>query len=478
MVDSGGRRRGNILLLRTANVNPDSVVTYTDGVLYSAIGMFILLYFAYATIGGASFVDASSNYGHPWWRWAVGPLVALAVISYDRAVVGRVSVSYDDLDSDDPAHLLKKRSYGVYVGRAVLAVLVAVIITEPLMLDRYRGEIDAYLSQVHNSEAAKSASAGPIKAYQDEKAALDGQDKTDDAAVDKLNEQAKAKRTEATQIYNDALKDSQGGGVTHKSGCPAGGYCDQLVQRSRRLQQEASDLDKQATDLRASQQGARDDRVRRRNDLDTLIQDAQQDNLTKIRANAGFGARTAAMWHLVVSDFAGVGIFYILTALLLIVLDCAAIGLKLLSWGNAYERKEAREARRYELEQLTLHRHDLKATRAAAEAYGEATTSIVAEGITAAADGNTLRSTVTEQASRQLRRNVRAAMNVPELPESNNRHRFRPFRRRRSAAQGDAVVWPADERRTGGGAAGRVAPEPFPEPPAPEADGNRRWTFD
>lgn len=50
------------VLLRVANVNPDSVTTHTDRVLYSAIGAFILLYFVYATLGGAAFIDAGSNY--------------------------------------------------------------------------------------------------------------------------------------------------------------------------------------------------------------------------------------------------------------------------------------------------------------------------------------------------------------------------------------------------------------------------------
>ncbi len=64
------------LLLRVANVNPESVTTHTDRVLYSAIGVFILLYFVYATVGGAAFVDASattrtrggSGWSARWWR--------------------------------------------------------------------------------------------------------------------------------------------------------------------------------------------------------------------------------------------------------------------------------------------------------------------------------------------------------------------------------------------------------------------------
>src|SRR3954470_16454931 len=98
------RRRG--LLLRVANVNPESVTTHSDRVLYSAMGVFILLYFVYATAGGAAFVDASANYTHPWWQWLVGPLVALGVVAYDRAVVGRVGIDFTNLDSADPAHLL------------------------------------------------------------------------------------------------------------------------------------------------------------------------------------------------------------------------------------------------------------------------------------------------------------------------------------------------------------------------------------
>ena len=143
------------LLLRVANVNPRSVSTHSDRVLYRSIGVFILLYFVYATVGGAAFIDASSGYTHPWWQWLVGPLVAVGVVAYDRAVVGRVAVNYDHLDSADPRHLLKRPTLGLYVGRLGLALLFAVIITEPLMLARYRGEIDARLNEVHNQQLSR-----------------------------------------------------------------------------------------------------------------------------------------------------------------------------------------------------------------------------------------------------------------------------------------------------------------------------------
>src|SRR3954447_5382118 len=109
------------VLLRVANVNPDSVSTHSDRVLYSAIGVFIVLYFGYATAGGAAFVDASVDYTHPWWQWLLGPLVAAGVIAYDRAVVGRVAVNFEHLASPDPQHLLRRPTLALYLGRAALA---------------------------------------------------------------------------------------------------------------------------------------------------------------------------------------------------------------------------------------------------------------------------------------------------------------------------------------------------------------------
>src|SRR5690349_1928096 len=156
------RRR---VLLRIANVNPESVTTHSDRVLYSSIGVFILLYFVYATVGGAAFVDASANYTHPWSQWLVGPLVATGVVAYDRAVVGRVAISYERLDSPDPKALLRRPTFGLYAGRLALALLFAVIITEPLMLARYQGEIDARLNEVHNQQISVIEVGGAIAAY-------------------------------------------------------------------------------------------------------------------------------------------------------------------------------------------------------------------------------------------------------------------------------------------------------------------------
>ena len=402
------------MLLRVANVDPGSVTTHSDRVLYSGIGVFILLYFVYATVGGAAFVDASANYTHPWWQWLVGPLVAIGVVAYDRAVVGRVAINFENLDSTDPRHLLKRPTIGLYLGRLGLAVLFAVIITEPLMLARYRGEIDAYLNRAHNEQIAAMSTAGAIRAYDARLAELRRTGAEEDRAVGALSAQAAAKRKDARTLYRQALADSAGDGVSRRAGCPANGYCDRLVQRSRALDDQAATLDRQATALRAAQQPGRVARTAETVSLTKLIEEQREQNATAIRADAGFGARTNAMWHLLTADFAGIGVFYVGIALLLVALDCAAVGLKFVSRGNAYERTEARLARERELTALIAYERGV----ADARVYGEATMRVVADGVDAATHDDVL----TEMAAERARAVLRNA--VGEVPA---RHR-RPLR--------------------------------------------------
>ncbi len=398
------------LLLRVANVNPESVTTHTDRVLYSAIGVFILLYFVYATVGGAAFVDASANYTHPWWQWLVGPLVATGVVAYDRAVVGRVSISYEHLSSADPRHLLKRPTLGLYAGRAGLAVLFAVIITEPLMLARYQGEIDARLNEVHNQQISTLATGGAIAAYDARIAELKKVTASEDAAVAALNTRAAEKRQDARTLYRQAISDSAGAGVSRRRGCPGGGYCDTLVRRSRALDDQAAALDAQAADLQQAQRPGRAARAAEETDLTRMIAEQRSRNAEAVRGDAGFGARTKAMAYLVTSDFWGIGVFYLGIALLLVALDCAAVGLKFASRGNAYERAEARVARRREHEAVIAYERGV----ADARTYGDATARVVAGGIDAAAQDDRLARVATERARRVLH----TALGGPESVEA------------------------------------------------------------
>lgn len=382
------------LLLRVANVNPRSVTTHSDRVLYRTIGVFILLYFLYATIGGAAFIDASSGYRHPWYQWLVGPLVAIGVVAYDRAVVGRVGISYENLDSTDPRHLLRPPTTGLYLGRIGLALLFALVVTEPLMLARYRGEIDARLAVTHSAQIGRLDESGAVAGYRTRLAELRQATKDDDAAVRALSDRAAGKRRDARTLYRQALADSAGSGVTRSPGCPAGGYCDNLVRRSRALDDQAATLDRQAADLQRDQRADRAVRSVEQSRLTALVSAERSANAEAIRGDSGFGARTAAMWDMVTADFAGVGVYYLGIALLLVALDCAAIGLKFASRGNAYERNEARAARLREHEAALIHEREVHDART----YGDATAKVVADGIEAASHDVQLAHAATERA--------------------------------------------------------------------------------
>ena len=392
----------NDVLLRVANVDPESVTTHTDRVLYSSIGVFILLYFVYATIGGAAFIDAGSNYDHPWYRWLVGPLVAAGVVAYDRAIVGRVAISYDSLDSTDPKDFLRRPTIGLYLGRLALAVLFAVLITEPLMLARYQGEIDARLNQVHNQQLSSIDTGGVIATYSARLAELKRETAADDAAIQQVNTRAAQKRKDARALYQQALADSRGDGVTHSGGCPPGGYCYNLVRRSRGLDNEAATLDWQAGQLLNSQRVARAARATEMSQLTQQVSAQRVTNATAVKADAGFGARTAAMWWLVKNDFWGVGVFYLGMTLLLVALDCAAVGLKFVSRGNAYERNEARVGRRREHEAALIHEREIQDART----YGEAMAKVIAVGIEVAAQDEHVASAAAARASAVMRNSV------------------------------------------------------------------------
>ncbi|MFI5889263.1 DUF4407 domain-containing protein [Actinoplanes sp. NPDC051513] len=435
------------VLLRVANVNPDSVLTHTDQVLYSAIGVFIVLYFVYATVGGAAFIDASSNYQQPWYRWLVGPLVAAGVVAFDRAVVGRVSISYDKLESTDPREFLRRPTFGLYAGRLGLAVLFAVIITEPLMLARYQGEIDARLNEVHNQQLSRIDTSGAIGTWTSRLDQLKRETAADDAAVRDLTDRSAQKRQDARLLYQQAVDDAAGQGVTRSTGCPRGGYCDQLVHRSRGLDAEAAQLDRQAGDLLGTQRAARDARAAEQAQLTRQIGEQRLANSRAVKDDSGFGARTAAMWHLVTGDFWGVGVFYLGITLLLVSLDCAAVGLKFVSRSNAYERNEARIARRREHEAALLHEREIHDART----YGAAMAKVVADGIEAAVHDERVARESAERASEVLRTSVVVPDEVRKLTAHHGRH-HRPLRGELVTGGGrhrrTPVIFTEDEMRT------------------------------
>jgi hypothetical protein len=99
-------------------------------------------------------------------------------------------------------------------------------------------------------------------------------------------------------------------------------------------------------------------------------------------------------------------------------LDCAAVGLKFVSRGNAYERNEARIARRREHEAALLHEREIHDARS----YGAAMAQVVAEGIAAATADERVARESAERASEVLRASVAVPDEVRRLTAHPGRH--------------------------------------------------------
>ena len=335
-------------LLRIANVNPQSVLTNSDEVLYCAIGCFICLYVPYAVLGGAEFIKASNGGKGVWWQWLVGLVIAFAVITFDRAIVGRVTANYSNLSVDDENNLVRKPKRGVYIARAGFAVLMAVVITEPIMIARYGREIQQRIAQVANTNVTNVATKGAVPTLTTQLSKLQAQDAAATGAVNALSNQANADNTQGQQLHQQALADGGGRGISGLSGCPKNGECWTLEQESQRAYAAATAAQNQATALQASQAPEATARAAQEKAIESQIKNIQGSGVVAATQDDGFGAQSSAMWYLAVHDFWGIGLFYFSTALLLLALDCAAILLKLTSFNNGYERAEARRSREIE----------------------------------------------------------------------------------------------------------------------------------
>jgi hypothetical protein len=103
-------------------------------------------------------------------------------------------------------------------------------------------------------------------------------------------------------------------------------------------------------------------------------------------------------------------------ALLLVALDCAAVGLKFVSHGNAYERTEARLARQREHEAVLAYEQGVRDARA----FGDATAQVITHGIDEAVHDEDLAREAFERATERLRGAV-----SPAPPVEERRHAMR-----------------------------------------------------
>src|SRR5262249_16391159 len=141
-------------LLWAAGVNSENIQTVPDRARYASIGAIVILT---ATAATASLTTALTLVfsGHRWYTFLpVGLLWGAIVFSFDRWIVS--SVDYGPLHASEKAwaaHRARSMSKIVqFVVRLVMACLVGLVISEPVVLAIFSPEISQQLTEQHASD--------------------------------------------------------------------------------------------------------------------------------------------------------------------------------------------------------------------------------------------------------------------------------------------------------------------------------------
>ena len=143
-------------LLRVAGVDPQYIQTVPDRVRYSSMGAIVLLTAIAAT---ASLTTALSLVfpRHSWLGYLpVGMLWGTIVLNFDRWIVS--SIDYGPLSAGDTERSRRSRSASKVVHflvRFLLAALVGVVISEPIVLTIFGPEISQQLTAQHVADTSR-----------------------------------------------------------------------------------------------------------------------------------------------------------------------------------------------------------------------------------------------------------------------------------------------------------------------------------
>ena len=141
-------------LLHVAGVDPGAVRTVPDRARYSSMGAAVLL----IAIAAAASLTVALSLVFPHHDWAVflpvGLLWGAIVFNFDRWIVS--SIDYGPLSADDAAHSRRwARTSKIvqFVVRFIMAALVGLVISEPIVLAVFSPEINQQLVAQHVADA-------------------------------------------------------------------------------------------------------------------------------------------------------------------------------------------------------------------------------------------------------------------------------------------------------------------------------------
>lgn len=93
------------------------------------------------------------------WHLPIGLLWGLIVLTIDRWIISTVDLG--PIEVDDPAEKPWPRAFrqaAMIVGRVIMAVLIGLAISEPIILDLFKPEVDAHALREHGTHARRNLS--------------------------------------------------------------------------------------------------------------------------------------------------------------------------------------------------------------------------------------------------------------------------------------------------------------------------------
>jgi serine/threonine protein kinase len=371
-------------LLGIANVERRDITQHTDRVRYTAIGLFMVLFSLYAFGGWLAFLSSAGIGELGRYGWVISVCGALlgagATLAFDRVLVGTTKPALDynrapDEDSDAPEldrdlapplegveaerggggpaplpSIVARPSAWPILARLLIAIVIGAFTTQAIDLMLFGDDI--------NQQRASEQ----VAAKQGDLNALRGQHQKEVRAHVAATKAAEAKKREAIQRQLDAMHAT--GNVCHKtlpdSNEPSRCWSAAAAEREARKELEALGRDDPANPRTPSGKKF----VTAQGELVTAIDKLRTDHSHAKAAGSGPADETKALLLFVWKNPAAMPL-YGAVLILALLLDLAAILLKVTGFDSVYERRQALRSWRSWWETSSLEDRELAAERRA-----------------------------------------------------------------------------------------------------------------
>ncbi len=326
------------LLYRFANADHRDIACHSDRSRWTRAATALTLYFLYASFGTYTFLRALESVSLGMCI-AGALLVAGGIISFDRGVLGTTNANMTGIGAPDPAdpdpggtlqrahaNPVRSTSGWLVLSRVILAMLMAIVVTEQLNAAVFHNQINHQLHQQHLGEAQQllKSATGPIA-----KGRTEIQEAR--ATLVPLSHSVRHIGGNVSHYDRRAVEASKGHDTTGKVGC--GGECKFWLSRRDQargeLHRAETKLNLESTRVQGVVSG-----IRHRAEA------AQQEAEGAIGHDRGGLSDTLGLYAYLSNNPRGLLLFVPLT-LMLLALDLAALLYKLAGKNSLYKRRQA-----------------------------------------------------------------------------------------------------------------------------------------